>query len=90
MRADLKIARLKLATLKLAIIIAAFLPLLVAWAVPVAACGSPPPYFDQPVEQLLSALKADAAPALQAVNAYALDMEACYDGPTGPAIAPAC
>lgn len=84
MRADLKIARLKLATLKLAIIITSFLPLLVAWAVPVAACGSPPPYFDQPVEQLLSALKADAAPALQAVNAYALDMEACYDGPTGP------
>ena len=61
-----------------------FLPLLVLWAVPAAACGLPPAYFDKPAGQLLNRVKADAAPALQAVNAYALDMEACYDGPAGP------
>ena len=63
---------------------AIFLPLLALWAVPVAACGLPPAYFEKPAGQLLNGVKADAAPALQAVNAYALDMEACYDGPAGP------
>lgn len=60
------------------------LPTLIAVSRPAMACGPPPDYFDAPEAQLLSAIKTDAAPALQAVNAYALDMEACYDGPAGP------
>ena len=40
---------------------AIFLPLLALWAVPVAACGLPPAYFEKPAGQLLNGVKADAA-----------------------------